>query len=398
MIVNSINKVNKCTGCFACGDICPKNAISYKEGNDGFYYPFIDKDKCINCGKCLNVCPQLNHNKNLLNQRCYVGFSKDENIYKSSASGGIFSELARYVLKNKGIVFGAAFNGLTVKHIKISNVADLYKIQRSKYIQSYSSGIYRECKNELKLGKKVLFSGTPCQISALKNYLCKDYDNLITCDLVCHGVPSQSLFDKCIARENKRKNGIIKEFCFRYKTKFNSSPQTFRYQIIKKNGKSKIVIGNYYDFPFLLGFQKYLFLRESCYSCNYASVDRVGDFTLGDFWELSSKYNKEKGISMIIVNTQKAFEYFNLIKDNLSFEEVSIELAKECNECLNSPTKKNADRENFIKLANEDIDKAIYKYLTPKRKLLLNMYYKMPKTIKGILKHLINRNKLKKMW
>ena len=284
---NNIKIVDKCCGCFACGDACPKSAIKYKKDKDGFLYPYIDETKCINCGKCLKVCPRLNSQKNKFEQKGFVCYSKNESIYNNSASGGIFSELARYVLENDGVVFGAAFVNLKVKHIRIDNLEELYKIQKSKYIQSDLRGIYLICKKELKLNKLVLFSGTPCQVTALRNFLGREYDNLITCDLVCHGVPSQKIFDKYIAYENKMNKGKIIDFTFRCKLKKRSSTHTFRYVIKRDNGQTKDKIGNYYDSPYLMGFQKHIFLRESCYDCKYANIDRVGDITLGDFWNVA---------------------------------------------------------------------------------------------------------------
>ena len=395
---NNIKIVDKCCGCFACGDVCPKSAIKYKKDKDGFLYPYIDETKCINCGKCLKVCPRLNSQKNKFEQKGFVCYSKNESIYNNSASGGIFSELARYVLENDGVVFGAAFVNLKVKHIRIDNLEELYKIQKSKYIQSDLRGIYLTCKKELKLNKLVLFSGTPCQVTALKNFLGREYDNLITCDLVCHGVPSQKIFDKYIAYENKMNKGKIIDFTFRCKLKKRSSTQTFRYVIKRDNGQTKAKIGNYYDSPYLMGFQKYIFLRESCYDCKYANIDRVGDITLGDFWNVADYYKKQKGISMCIVNSNKGMKFLNMIKDNIFLEELDIEFLKESNHCLNCATEKNANREEFLKLANKNFDLAVKKYLVPRRKIILDIYYFLPSFIKKIMKKIMKKDSLKKMW
>ena len=395
---NNIKKVDKCTGCFACGDTCPKSAIKYKVSKDGFMYPFIDKTKCINCGKCLTVCPSINKTVKKFKQKGFVCYSKDKKIYNNSASGGIFAEIARYVINNNGVVFGAAFNNLKLKHIKISSLNELEKIQKSKYIQSDLREIYLECRKELKLNKIVLFSGTPCQISALKNFLGREYDNLITCDLVCHGVPSQKMFDKCIEYENKKHNSKIIDFIFRYKYKKNSATQTFKYIMKNNTGNTKVKVGNYYEFPYLLGFQKHIFLRESCYNCKYANMDRVGDITLGDFWDVAEYYKKPKGISMCIVNSKKGMFFLNNIKNDIFIEEMDIDFLKKCNHCLNLPTYENKKRTEFFELANEDFNLAVKKYLTPNKKLALDIYYSLPLFIKKGIKKIIKKDSLKKMW
>lgn len=392
---NNINRVKNCAGCFGCGDVCPKKAISYVQNEYGFFYPKVDKTKCINCGLCVKVCPQLNSKiVNQSNQKGFISYSKNNEIYNSSASGGIFSELALYFLNNNGLVYGASFDGLKVKHIKIDKIEDLEKIQRSKYIQSNAKGIYKDCKEYLNKGKSVLFSGTPCQISALKNYLGKEYDNLLTCDIVCHGVPSQGFFDKCIELENEKRKGKIIRFDFRYKTKKHTSPRNFRY-IIEKNGKKIERIGNYYDFNYLVGFYKYLTLRDSCYECKYAKMNRIGDLTLGDYWDVREKYNKENGISMVVVNTKKGELFLDKIKDKVFLAEESMQLIKKGNETFNGPTKMPKERNDFMNLYTSNFNVAADKYLKVKHKFILRCYYGMPNFIKTIAKKVIHFNTLK---
>ena len=339
---NNISKIqDKCTGCLACIEVCPHKLISCQNNEEGFLQPVVNNSKCINCGKCLNVCPaQTCKQKEEYIQKGFVSYSNDKKTYNNSASGGIFAELAKLVISKKGVAFGAAFINLEVRHIKIDKIEDIKMLQKSKYVQSNTQGIYNECKKELEKNKLVLFSGTPCQISALNNFLNKKYDNLITCDLVCHGVPSQETFDKYIEYENRKKSGKINKFEFRYKTKRKSSTHTFRYEM-QKNKKTICKTGNYYESPFLLGFQKHVFLRKSCYTCDYANMNRISDITLGDFWNISNQYKKEKGISMIIINTFKGEKYLNLIRNNIFLEEMNIQFIKNSNACLNKPTSKN---------------------------------------------------------
>lgn len=396
MKLQRIDKVDHCTGCSACGDICPKGAISFKKKNDGFYYPVIDNEKCINCGLCYKICPRINKNSNHP-IKGFVSYSLNRDIYLNSASGGIFSELAKYVLSKNGIVYGAAFDGMKVKHIRIDSMNDIIKLQKSKYIQSDTRGIFKKCRDDLNNDKIVLFSGVPCQISALNNYLGKKYKNLYTCDLVCHGVPSQNRFDEFIDFENKRKHGKIISFQFRKKMKKNTSSQTYYYEI-KKNKYIKKKSGNYYDFPYLLGFQKYLFLRDSCYDCNYANMERCSDLTLGDYWDLIYKYNKPKGLSMVLINTKKGEKLFEEIKDSIYIESVDINTIQKSNECLNHPSKPSKQKEAFDLLYLNNKEAAINKFLIPKKRLIMNIYYTLPFKVKKIIKNKVKNDKLKKMW
>ena len=198
--MENISKLNKnnCTGCRMCEQICPVNAIKMIENKEGFIEPVIDKTKCINCGLCSKRCPQLNEIKRE-DYKMEVYAAKNKNIeeQKSSSSGGVFSVLANYVLENNGIVFGCAFNdNLIAEHIGIEDKNELYKLRGSKYVQSNTKNTFKDVKENLENSRMVLYSGTPCQIAGLKQFLGKEYDNLYTVDLVCHGVPSPKLFKK----------------------------------------------------------------------------------------------------------------------------------------------------------------------------------------------------------
>ena len=202
---NQICSIEMCTGCAACANICPKNAINMTVDSKGFLRPFVFVDKCVNCNLCQKTCPQ-NKNATMNDGEIYAAVSKNDTIRKKSTSGGAFSSLASYILDNNGVVFGAELtDDLRVAHTSIERFDDIYKLRGSKYIQSDIGNTYREAKKYLSDNRLVLFSGTPCQISGLKEYLGKEYDNLITIDILCHGVPSPLVFEKFI-------NNIINRF------------------------------------------------------------------------------------------------------------------------------------------------------------------------------------------
>ena len=192
-----ISKKSKCSGCHACYNICPKNAINMQVDENGFKIPIVDKSKCVNCGMCDRACPIIN--KNIIDNepKVYVCYNKNENIRYKSSSGGIFTLIAREILQRKGIVFGAAFNeDFSVSHMYIDDIEKLDMLRRSKYVQSSINDTYRQAKEFLEAGRFVLFTGTPCQIEGLLAYLGKQYNKLYTQDIVCHGVPSQKVWRK----------------------------------------------------------------------------------------------------------------------------------------------------------------------------------------------------------
>ena len=199
--VNNIEKLDRkeCCGCSSCMQKCPKNAITMIENEEGFFFPHIDKEKCINCGLCIKACPQFSKiNSELENYpKVFSLYNKNKNIQRNSSSGGVFFELADYVLRQNGVVFGAAYNtSFKVIHIMVENKDDLKKLNKSKYLQSDVNFSYRKVEELLKKDRLVLYSGTPCQIMGLKKYLIKDYDKLLTCDIICHGVPSYKAFNR----------------------------------------------------------------------------------------------------------------------------------------------------------------------------------------------------------
>ncbi len=337
---------SNCTGCMACYSVCPKNAIKITQTKKGFYVPVIDEQKCIECGKCKNTCPQINKISKLKEQeKVKACWSKNNNVRWESTSGGISTELAKFVIENNGVVFGATYdNSFKVHHCCIDKLDDLSKLRGSKYVQSYIGDTYKEAKKYLDENKKVLFTGTSCQIAGLKNFLSKNYTNLITVDILCHGVPSPKIFQEYLT--NKTAEGNIVDIKFRYK---KPSWTVFSMRIEYENGK--IYQKSTFEDPFIRGFLYDYITNEACENCNYTGTERISDITIADFWGYISekrKYrNTEKGISLAILNTEKGKEIFDNIKSNLEYTEKNINEAKLGNQCLRAPFMKNKRYNEF---------------------------------------------------
>jgi len=309
----------KCTGCSLCANVCPSKAIKMKLDENGFYFPEIDFDKCTRCGICYAKCPVINYeNNNRKTPKSYAAYTKDEEILRKSSSGGMFSELAKNILRQNGVVYGVAWNyeNISVDHIRIDNLKDIEKLRGSKYLQSHVGNTYNRVKKDIHENKKVLFVGIPCQVAAINNLICSE--NLFTVDLICHGVPSLMVFRQYL-KENF--DTIIDNVDFRNK---------------KKGWKNYFVKiqNNYYPHPrnpFFKGFLDNLYLNDICYYCPFSKIPRVGDITLGDYWGVPKEVdNDNKGVSAVLVNNEKGEKLFNIL-DNIVFFEQDLEVIKKGN-------------------------------------------------------------------
>ena len=314
------NFYNKCTGCGACKNACPCDAISMVESYHTFLYPTIDNAKCINCNRCTNVCPVNNYtNNNQLNPPMFAAYG-DDNLRYHSSSGGLFTLLASSIIKQHGIVYCVALDDKQqVKHIRVDNIEDLAKGRKSKYVQSDTGLIYRQIKSDLCNNKLVLFTGCPCQVAGLYNFIGHDKDNLYTIDIICHGVPSQKTFDLYLT---EKRNDTIKNVDFRTKKYgWRADVLTIEY----KNDPPYAFSGLQGD-TYEIGFQNNLILRDSCENCKFCAYPRVGDITIGDFWGMQ-KYmpNDNKGTSLVLINNAHgSFLYDSIITDLVFNQKLNI--------------------------------------------------------------------------
>ncbi|NLC95551.1 MAG: 4Fe-4S dicluster domain-containing protein [Bacilli bacterium] len=352
-MINLYKEKNECCGCSACASICPTQAITMEPDEDGFFFPVVNNSKCIRCRMCLKTChfrdTKIKGNRPLA---AFAAINKDETVLKNSSSGGAFSALASIVLEMGGVVFGCAFNErMEPNHIGIDNFFDIEKLQGSKYVQSKINNTFIEAKRLLDQGRIVLYSGTPCQIAGLKSYLGREYNNLLTVDLICHGVPSESFFKDYISWLEKKNKWKIITYKFRDKGKVNMG-YSGKVIYIKKNGK----IGERTIY-WPLDCYYYYFLngdicRMSCYECKYASNYRQGDFTLGDYWgvkKIHPEVNTQNGVSLLLINTETAMGYVDKLSNYLKLVNSDFEQAKKYNGQLNHPVPKSEKREMIFK-------------------------------------------------
>ena len=359
----NICEKDKCTGCAACMNICAHNAISLTEqGICGYIYPEIDQDKCIDCGLCVKTCPVNTPVKFNAPLKAFAAISKDHHDLMTSASGGASSVLVNSVLNKNGIVYGCVQrNYKHISHERIDKIEDAHLLKGSKYVQSHIGYIYRDVKEDLKTGKTVLFTGTPCQIAGLKSYLKKDYDNLILVDLVCHGVPSQKLLAEDV--EN-----LLRDYPYADKEKISvefrrkkNSPGMFEpdwgtfisYGVFNNGGgktfahkkkKQKFLADNY-----ITAFMAGTIFRENCYTCPYAQSQRGSDITIADFWGLKKcAFTTTEGVSLLLSNTQKGLRAINEFKENFIICERPVEEAINGNGQLLHPSFRPKERDIFL--------------------------------------------------
>lgn len=347
-----------CTGCGACNNICPVDAISMSEDRLGFYIPCINSSKCIDCMKCIGTCPVLNrtYSDDFQNIRCYA-VKADDDIRKVSSSGGAFSVIAENILKNNGSVCGATLDdNLTVKHICVNNIDDLKKLRKSKYVQSQIGQVYREIKDNLSIGKEVLFVGTPCQVSGLYSYLGDKPDNLFTIDIICHGVPSEKMFKESLY--NMFDKNIVQSVDFRDK---DYGWECLAMTVAFKDGTKKRI--SYDESRYEQGFHPGMILNEACYSCSFCQYPRQGDISIGDFWKIGEyrpEFDDRKGVSAVIVNSLKGEQLISRVEDNF-YAIIPAKLEWLKNNRMSAQTNRDPVRDRFLSLYPEkDFNRAVY--------------------------------------
>lgn len=344
----NINNMN-CNGCGACQSVCPLACISMETNDEGFLKAKASS-KCINCGICKQNCSMQRQVNNLSKPVVsYAAFSLNEEVRINSSSGGVFTQLALEVLKKQGIVYGAAFDhNFNLTHKRIDKEEDLYKLSGSKYLQSFAYKSYQNVLNDLNEKKIVLFSGTPCQIYGLKKFLGKEFDELITIDLICHGVPSQKLFkDYCMFIEKINKKKLL-EYKFRCKEKYNNTIN-YTTKLVFEDGKSKYIDGE--EDIYTLRYLTNSLQSNSCFDCKFCNLDRVSDLTLGDYWGYNKIFkNSEEltGVSLVLVNSKKGKKLLESL-NNISLKETKEEDFLKYNHHLYKPANKSTDRDELYK-------------------------------------------------
>ena len=341
-VSNNISIIKKkCTGCGACADICKNKAITYSANEEGFIYPSIDTLNCVNCGACLRVC----HTQNIINSTTHkqvslMAITRDAILYKNAASGGIWGTLSKAFLElyDNSFVCGASYSEGRVRHklVSKSDYSSISRLQNSKYVQSDTIGVFKQIENYLEDGMFLLFSGTPCQVSGLHSFLKKDYDNLYTIDLICHGVPSPSFFKKDIDSY-----GIIpKRVDFRWKNALLPQSAYFLCFSSRENPSihpvfgRKIISSN--SDPYFSLFLRGASFRECCYDCQYAGLNRVGDITIGDCDSSSMfpSFHPKMSKSTVILNTRKGHDLWQQFNSLFDYQEIDIEIESKKNRQL----------------------------------------------------------------
>jgi len=353
------NNKELCCGCNSCETVCPVNAVKMKIDEVGQLYPIIDEAVCIDCSLCAKVCCENNEVDQLDTITAYAGTYCNRDSSSKSSSGGIFPALANYILSQCGIVFGTAYtNGFHVEVISVEDKKDLQKLQGSKYVKSHMGDCSKKILAEARNGRKVLFSGVPCQVAAVKQYLGEDYPNVILLDIVCHGTPSNKMFLDYLKFVEDDKKIEITDFLFRDKDVGQDTRGKVVFKqnhlgkvVFKQNHLGKVVFKQNHLRAYKSSYYK-LFLncstfRESCYHCKFASSKRVGDITICDYWgidevdpEFVEQVKREglTGISGILVNTQKGITCINDISEELVLKKTDVENIRKYNPQLVYPS------------------------------------------------------------
>ena len=345
----------ECTGCGACHDSCPVNAIEMRPDKEGFLYPIINFERCISCGVCERVCPvgkTYDEQKN--RPTVYAGRAKDKSIQMHSASGGIFPLIAKHIIQQSGFVWGASFNDdYNVCHTFATNESELGQLCRSKYVQSDLYGAYKNIKEQLKEGRLVLFTGTPCQTSALASFIGNDLrKNLILVDVVCHGVPSPMIwreFLKELSDSQSEDSRNISSISFKYKDSVRKWIHP-GFRVVWRSGKEYLDYSNmsWYE----NGYLGNLYVRPACHSCRFKGLNSPSDLTIGDFWgcaEVMPEMYDEDGVSVLFSKTEKGAALLLAIQSDMKYKEITLEEAIEHNARIVEPTAMNKNSIKFWK-------------------------------------------------
>lgn len=381
-MINIKNK-QECCGCYACEQACPKKSIEMIVDEEGFWYPEVNEAQCVNCGLCEKVCPVQNavhKEEKVINS--YAAYVDEDEVRSVSSSGGIFTILATNILKQGGVVFGAAFDDkYDVEHIAVESLEELYKLQGSKYLQSKVGTSYKEAKDALDSGRCVLYSGTACQIAGLKGFLRKEYDNLFTIGVLCHGVPSPKVWRKY--NDETAKGRKIEKIFFRNK---ETGWKSYSVEIDYSNGDRSM--SHFLNNAYMKLFLSDICLRPSCHACKFKGLDRPADLTLGDCWGIENvmpEMDDDKGTSVILVHSDKGERILDEISSQLVIKEGEVDRLLPPGADSRKSVGEHKNRDKFFKELNEgESIEQLLKLLEP------SLTTKVKRKVKRILRHVKN--------
>ena len=339
----------RCIGCAACASVCPTNSITMKEDCEGFLQPKIDKNTCIKCHKCENTCPVLNKEapRGGMETKAYAAINKDETVRVKSSSGGVFHAFAKWTIEQGGVVFGARFDEKwEVMHDYSETLEGVIPFMGSKYVQSCIGDSYKQAKSFLDQGRWVLFSGTPCQLGGLRAFLGKEYEKLVQVDLICHGVPSPSVWRSYL--KDYVSNGEILSVSFRDKEEGWS-----HFQNVNITTTCCSIREHQMENPYFRGFIKNVYLRKSCYNCEFRTYQRNSDITLADYWgvdEFCPEMFDDKGTSVVFVHTAKGESVLLGLNNVLELLPQTKDNATKCNPSMDRENPKDLKRWRFFHL------------------------------------------------
>ena len=368
---------DKCCGCTACMSVCPKQCISMEVDGEGFLYPVVDQSLCIDCEACVRTCPFHHPAESHKPEEVYAAINTNEGIRMESSSGGVFTMMAEKVINDGGVVFGAKYTtDWQVEIVPAESIDELAAFRGSKYLQARMGNSLQQCKQFLRDGRKVLFSGTPCQIAGLKHYLRKDFDNLIAVDFVCHGVPSPKVWGRYLSEVTNAGRKAIRDI------KFRDKPQgwkRFNFTLDYEESEKSYSISSYNgDNHYMRAFLSDMILRPSCYNCQAKSGRSQSDITIGDFWGIETvlpSMDDDKGTSLVLVHTEKGKQIF--ADAQVKTEVVAYADAFAHNPAIEHSARAHAHRQDFFKKLDQapDLLKLIDKELKPTYKQQLRRYY-----------------------
>ena len=358
-----IDKKDQCTGCGLCKIKCPYNAISFIEDEEGFAYPVVNTEVCTDCGYCERVCIKCKPLQDRSQYTIFAIISKDKEVQKGSSSGGAFSEIAKHVLDRGGCVYGVVWVSPTkARHICVDKIDDLDRLRKSKYVEaSLCDELFFDVQRRVQSGVLTLFSGTPCQVMAMRQYV-GDHANFITVEVACHGVPSRKIFEEFIKLAEAKYASHIVDVNFRSKYR---GWDNFGTEITFENGKKYRKINTIEPY-YMRGFLTNMYLRPSCHNCQFKINTSESDFILADYWRIDRKYTEfydKEGVSLVVAKTDKAMKIIDSIKDNINMIETDSEFAKKVNSVLCCCNKENEKRSEFFQeYSVNGYEKAIKKY------------------------------------